>query len=198
MNEEEPPMRTTLVARLGAMVLAGLLLAACGSLGGAGGSAADDYGTDSGSDSGAATNDAGKDSGGAYDAGGGYGEGGSGASGSASGSIKVANSDFGKILTDGDGRALYAFTKDTEGISTCYSSCEENWPPLAAESTPKGTGIDSGLIKTVSREDGTKQAMVGKWPLYYFAGDGGPGETKGQGVNGIWWLVSPTGKLVKS
>ncbi len=34
---------------------------------------------------------------------------------------------------------------------------------------------------------------VGDWPLYYFAGDSGPSQTNGQGIGGVWWLVSPDG-----
>jgi predicted lipoprotein with Yx(FWY)xxD motif len=197
MTEEEP-MRTSLVARIGAVAVAGVLLAACGSLGsgGSGGGAADDYATDNGADAGAGGGDS--KAGDGYGTGGGYGEE-SGGGAEATGALKMADSDFGQILTDSEGRALYAFTKDTAGKSTCYSSCEENWPPLVADGKPTASGdVDASLLKTVSREDGTKQAMIGKWPLYYFAGDSSPGDTQGQGVNGVWWLVDASGKLVKS
>jgi predicted lipoprotein with Yx(FWY)xxD motif len=197
MNEEEPSMRTTLVAKLGAMTIAALLLAACGSLGGAGGGAADDYATDSGSQSGnASSGDAGQSDGG-YSAGNDYGDDTSGGE-AAKGALKVADSDFGQILTDSEGRSLYAFTKDTDGQSTCNAGCEENWPPLLADGKPSGSADVNGALKTVSREDGTKQVVIGKWPLYYFAGDNAPSDTQGQGVNDVWFLVGPDGKLVKS
>jgi predicted lipoprotein with Yx(FWY)xxD motif len=32
---------------------------------------------------------------------------------------------------------------------------------------------------------------VEKWPLYYFAGDKAPGDTVGQGVNGVWYVANP-------
>jgi predicted lipoprotein with Yx(FWY)xxD motif len=192
MNEEEPPMRTTLVARLGAVAVAGLLLAACSALGsGSGGGAADDYGSGAGGNS----SDASKGSDDGYGGGSGNDSGGEAAK---AGAIKVANSDYGKILTDADGRALYAFSKDVGGQSSCNASCEENWPPLLADGKPSGNGVDSAKLKTVSREDGSKQIVIGKWPLYYFAGDTAPSDTQGQGMNGVWWLVSPDGKLVKS
>jgi predicted lipoprotein with Yx(FWY)xxD motif len=190
-------MRTTIVARLGAVAVAGLLLAACSGLGsGSGGGAADDYGTDNGAGGGNA-NDAAKGSGGGY--GGGSGGENSGGDANKGGAIKVTDSDHGQILTDAEGRALYAFAKDVGGQSSCNGDCEENWPPLLAQGKPSGSaGIDSSLLKTVSREDGSKQVVIGKWPLYYFAGDNAPDDTQGQGVNDVWWLVGPDGKLVKS
>jgi predicted lipoprotein with Yx(FWY)xxD motif len=179
MNEEESPMRTALVARLGAVLAAGLLLAACNVLGGGpDGGSADDYGTGSGTDSGGA----------------------GGGEAAGAGALKIADSDFGRIVTDAEGRALYAFTNDTDGRSNCNGDCAEAWPPLIAEGAPAGAdGIEAGLLTTVSREDGTKQVVIDKkWPLYYYAGDDAPGDTSGQGVNGVWWLVGPNGALVKS
>jgi Secreted repeat of unknown function len=35
-------------------------------------------------------------------------------------------------------------------------------------------------------------------PLYYFARDATAGETAGQGVNDLWWVVAPDGSLIKS
>ena len=39
---------------------------------------------------------------------------------------------------------------------------------------------------------------IGDWPLYYFAGDTAPGETNGQGVGGVWWVVAPDGTLIET
>lgn len=184
-------MRTTFVARLGAVALAGALLAACG--GGAGSGGGTDYGSDSG-----ATNDSTPAGGGSGDYGG-YGGTDDSKDSAAAGAIKVADSDYGKILTDADGRALYGFTKDTEGTSTCYDKCEEAWPPLLTEDAPTALDdVDAAQLKTVDREDGSKQVAIGKWPLYHFASDSAAGDTKGQGVNNVWFLVSPDGKLIKS
>jgi predicted lipoprotein with Yx(FWY)xxD motif len=180
-------MRTSFVARLGAVALAGMLLAACAGTGGSGAGGID-YGSDSGS--------ANAGPGGDYES---YSGNSDNQDAAADGAIKVTESDFGPILTDADGRALYAFAKDTKGQSTCYGDCQEAWPPLLSEGTPKAADdVDSALLKTVSREDGSKQVVIGKWPLYHFASDSAAGDTKGQGVNDVWWLVSPDGKLIKS
>jgi predicted lipoprotein with Yx(FWY)xxD motif len=50
----------------------------------------------------------------------------------------------------------------------------------------------------VTRPDGTYQLKAGKWPLYRFSGDGAPGDVNGQGFGGVWFVVTPTGGLLKS
>jgi predicted lipoprotein with Yx(FWY)xxD motif len=34
------------------------------------------------------------------------------------------------------------------------------------------------------------------WPLYYFAGDSAAGDTNGQGVNDVWWVLTPAGEKI--
>jgi len=33
-------------------------------------------------------------------------------------------------------------------------------------------------------------------PLYHYAPDQEPGQIEGQGVGGIWWVVSPDGQAI--
>ena len=42
------------------------------------------------------------------------------------------------------------------------------------------------------------QLKAGKWPLYLFAGDAGPGETNGQGSGDVWFASAPDGSLIGS
>lgn len=114
-----------------------------------------------------------------------------GASDSAAG-LSVGDSSLGEILVDADGRTLYLFVPDAQGDSTCYDECEANWPPLVGE-VQGGDGIDSALIGTAPRTDGSVQATYDGWPLYHFAGDAASGDTNGQGLNEIWYVVSPDG-----
>jgi predicted lipoprotein with Yx(FWY)xxD motif len=113
--------------------------------------------------------------------------------------VKLAQSPrFGAILTDGKGRTLYAFAPDKGGTSRCYLQCTTTWPPLASQGEPKaGQGLDQSLLTVKARNDGKQQLLYRNWPLYYFAGDQAPGQTKGQGLKGIWWLIGPSG-LVKA
>ena len=113
----------------------------------------------------------------------------------ASGTLQVATSGLGDILIDGDGNTLYLFTPDAQGESTCYDQCEQNWPPFTGE-VSAGSGVDASLMGSVTRTDGSVQVTYNGWPLYYFAGDSAPGETNGQGLNGIWFVMSPAGDAI--
>jgi hypothetical protein len=68
-------------------------------------------------------------------------------------------------------------------------------------STPKaGSGVTASLT-AVTRSDGTMQVAAGGNPLYYYAGDSGPGQTSGQGISsfgGIWYAVQASGQPAKS
>lgn len=105
----------------------------------------------------------------------------------------------GAYLTDGQGRALYLFTADTAGTTTCFDACAEAWPPLMAENgTPqtRAPAVRADLFGTVQRPEGM-QVTYGGHPLYYYAQDAGPGEATGQDVHGHggeWYLVTPAGE----
>lgn len=109
--------------------------------------------------------------------------------------VTTSESGLGTILVDAEGTTLYLFTPDDGGESTCYDACAVNWPPLIGE-PQAGDGVDPSLIGSVTRDDGAQQVTYDGWPLYYFAADAAPGDTNGQGVNGIWWVVSPDGEAI--
>ena len=103
------------------------------------------------------------------------------------------------FLVDQLGRSLYLFTEDTQndGSSACTGECLTQWPPLVVTGIPQaGNGVDASLLGTITRDDGTLQATYNGWPLYLYIGDTGPGTTSGQGVGGVWFLVSGTGNSI--
>lgn len=113
--------------------------------------------------------------------------------------VQVRSTDeFGDILVDADGMTLYRFDADTEGSgeSACTGDCLDAWPPLTVDGEPTaGSGL-SAQLTTFDRGDGTTQVAVAGWPVYYFASDGAPGDTKGQGIQDVWWVVDPEGAAV--
>lgn len=109
--------------------------------------------------------------------------------------LTVASSAVGDIVTDGAGMSLYLFTQDSPGMSACTGDCLEAWPPLDGEPSA-GEGVDDSLLGTIEREDGSTQATYADWPLYYFAQDTAPGDVTGQGVNEVWYLLSPAGESI--
>lgn len=113
-------------------------------------------------------------------------------------SVKLADSPLGKILVDGEGKTLYGFTKDTDGTSTCKGDCATTWPAELVEGNPViGDGLDPSVFTLADGPNGGKQLKAGKWPLYNFSGDSGPGDVNGQGSGGVWFVVGADGKLIK-
>jgi predicted lipoprotein with Yx(FWY)xxD motif len=113
------------------------------------------------------------------------------------GGVELATADLavGTVVTS-DGVTLYRFDKDTAkpSKSTCNGPCAQTWPPLLATGgAPKVSGVDAGLVGTVTRDDGAQQVTLNGWPLYSFAKDE-PGQAKGEGVGGTWHAIAPTGK----
>lgn len=111
------------------------------------------------------------------------------------GGIALADNALGKILVNGAGLTLYAFTPDSAGTPTCYDTCAQNWPPATGDISA-GAGLDASLLTTVDRTDGSTQLKYGDWPLYLFAGDQAAGDTNGQGLNSKWYVIGADGKLI--
>ena len=90
------------------------------------------------------------------------------------------------------------FTKDKGSTSECYGGCAQAWPPLLATGpvTISGKFTVPHDLGTTTRTDGSKQVTYGGHPLYYFVGDTAVGQTKGQGVGGVWFLVGPVANVM--
>jgi predicted lipoprotein with Yx(FWY)xxD motif len=114
--------------------------------------------------------------------------------------LTVRSSDYGKILFDGTGRALYAFTKDPRRKSVCAGACARAWPPYVVSTRPKaGAGVKSSLLGTTKRAGGRTQVTYNGRPLYYYVGDP-VGKVRCQNVSefgGLWLVVRPNGRLVR-
>ena len=103
----------------------------------------------------------------------------------------TANSQFGSILTDENGKTLYFFSNDTKGSSTCSGNCLATWPVYYSSEASTDVKIDKSLLGEIIREDGSKQSTFKGWPLYYYAGDSQSGQAKGDAVNKIWYVAKP-------
>ncbi|MGK5548921.1 SCO0930 family lipoprotein [Streptomyces sp. URMC 127] len=110
------------------------------------------------------------------------------------------NPALGKIVVDGQGRTLYRFDKDSAWPMkfACTGTCLDTWKPAGPVDKSAVRGVPEKLISTVTRPDGTKQLAVDCWPVYWFTGDKKPGDTAGQGKQGLWFAVNDQGKKVTS
>jgi predicted lipoprotein with Yx(FWY)xxD motif len=112
--------------------------------------------------------------------------------------VSIANTNLGNILVGPDGRTLYMFTQDADGVSACYDECAVAWPPLLTNMKPAaGNGADPALLGTTTRKDGALQVTYNGMPLYYWAADQKPGDTTGQNVGGVWFVLDVAGKIIK-
>ena len=67
---------------------------------------------------------------------------------------------------------------------------------MAVDNFSLGEGIDDSLLGESDLPDGSRIVTYNQMPLYYWVGDAQPGETNGQGVNEVWYVVSVDGKVV--
>lgn len=99
----------------------------------------------------------------------------------------------GNYLVDDKGMTLYMFKKDAPNMSVCGAAndCIKKWPLFLAENVTPNAGIDPAAVGTITREDGLKQTTYKGQPLYYFFKDKAVGDTNGQAVNNVWFVVAP-------
>ena len=109
--------------------------------------------------------------------------------------LKVAqNATLGSFLVDQNGMTLYIFTKDTAGVSTCSGGCPATWPALLTNGAPVlGDPSITGQLGVITRSDGSQQVTINDMPLYYYSKDMAAGDTNGQGVGSVWYVVQPSG-----
>jgi predicted lipoprotein with Yx(FWY)xxD motif len=107
----------------------------------------------------------------------------------------------GTALVDRSGRSLYLFEKDSPTMSACTGACASAWPPVLAHgsATQASAPVQSALVGSVQRSDGTRQVTYDGHPLYRYAGDDKAGQTRGQGLDQFgagWYVVSPSGRKI--
>jgi predicted lipoprotein with Yx(FWY)xxD motif len=115
--------------------------------------------------------------------------------------VSIHASAYGRILSDGRGFALYAFTRDPRGRSACSGACAKAWPPFRVTAVPRaGAGTKASALGVTRRADGTLQATYAGRPLYYYVGDRRPGQVLCQNVaefGGTWLVLRASGALVR-
>jgi predicted lipoprotein with Yx(FWY)xxD motif len=67
------------------------------------------------------------------------------------------------------------------------------WPPVLVTKEITFRNLDAGRLGVVTKQDGARQLTIGGWPVYRYVQDEIPGETRGQGVGGTWFVLGPDG-----
>jgi predicted lipoprotein with Yx(FWY)xxD motif len=113
--------------------------------------------------------------------------------------VKVVDSQFGRVIADRRGEAFYLFDKEKGKGSRCYGACAVAWPPVLTKGKPRaGDGTDADLLGTTKRRNGKLQVTYNGHPLYYYKDDE-PGRILCHNVDefgGLWLVVNPRGNAV--
>ncbi len=108
------------------------------------------------------------------------------------------NDELGEFVVGPNGMTLYMFFNDEPPVSNCYDRCAAAWPPLIVgegETLTAGDGV-TGTLGVSERTDGTYIVTLNDNPLYYWWDDNSPGESTGQGVGDVWYVMRPDGTIV--
>ncbi len=106
---------------------------------------------------------------------------------------------LGTILVDAGGKTLYVRLGETEASLSCTGACLRDWSPALAPAggisaqalQAAGLGHLSADLSSFTRADGTAQLSYQGQPLYSAAGDA-PGESRANGLEGVWFAVNAT------
>lgn len=119
------------------------------------------------------------------------------APGAAAPSVRVARTKLGRILVNGQGRTLYLYMKDRGTKSACSRRCAQVWPPATVSGAPTaGPGVAAAKLTTTRGASNGRQLVYNGHPLYTLTADVRPGQIKGEGFLGTWYVISAAGKRI--
>jgi predicted lipoprotein with Yx(FWY)xxD motif len=110
------------------------------------------------------------------------------------------NASLGTIVVSSTGRTLYHYLPDKDKKIACTGTCAQIWPPDLISKSAKpiaGPGIKASMLGTVVRPDGSVQVTYNGLPLYRYSGDSKSGQANGQGFGKNWYVVAPSGAVVR-
>jgi predicted lipoprotein with Yx(FWY)xxD motif len=106
--------------------------------------------------------------------------------------LTVRKTKIGYVLATATGRTVYWYGHDVKdsGKSSCTGGCLSVWPAVTGmpEAAP-GVKL-SGKLGSITRPGGVVQATYNGYPLYTYAEDMAVGDTLGNGVGGVWHVIT--------
>jgi predicted lipoprotein with Yx(FWY)xxD motif len=106
---------------------------------------------------------------------------------------------LGPGLVDGNGNTLYVNTRQRENPAACDSTCQTVWPTLTGPGgrVSVSAGVSRTLVGSVPLAGGQSEITYNGYPLHTYAGDSTPGQANGEGVQNVWYVISPSGTLIR-
>jgi predicted lipoprotein with Yx(FWY)xxD motif len=106
--------------------------------------------------------------------------------------MATINGSSEQVLTETDGWTLYYNTHDASTTASCTGACAGIWPPLLLSSgQPTSASSLPESLTTASTGNGTQVEYDGH-PLYRYSGDSGGDQSHGEGIDGIWFVATPS------
>jgi len=105
--------------------------------------------------------------------------------------LALSSKDEYSYLVDANGMALYTFDNDAVAVSNCVDTCAVTWPVygVSVDLSNLPEGIETSMLDSITRVDGSTQVTYNDKPLYYFINDLEAGDINGEGVKDVWHLV---------
>jgi predicted lipoprotein with Yx(FWY)xxD motif len=106
--------------------------------------------------------------------------------------LTVRKTAIGYVLATGTGMTVYWYADDTRGSgkSSCTGGCLSAWPAVTGTPVAAAGVRLSGKLGTITRPGGVVQATYNGYPLYTYAADMSAGSTSGNGVGGVWHVIT--------
>ncbi len=106
--------------------------------------------------------------------------------------VSVASkAGIGNYLVDSRGITLYYTVSDRPGYSNLPDETLTAWPVFYVSSLVLPTSLSAADFGTYTRDNNVKQTTYKGYPLYYSFQDHSPGDTFGNRLGGVWFVVSP-------
>ena len=106
--------------------------------------------------------------------------------------------NLGQIVTLPYGSPVYVDTREHSGSqAACTGACAKLWVPVITGPAPAAkNGVKASQVGT-SDFNGQKQVTYFGHRLYYYALDRHPLKATGQGAGGVWYVILPSGQILK-
>ncbi len=98
---------------------------------------------------------------------------------------------IGNYLVDNRGITLYYTVSDRPGYSNLPDETLSSWPAFYVSNILVPPSLNASNFGTYTRDNNVKQTTYKGYPLYYFFQDKAAGDTLGNKLGGVWFVVNP-------
>ena len=98
---------------------------------------------------------------------------------------------IGNYLVDNRGMALYYTVSDKPAYSNLPDETLSSWPVFYVPNILVPASLNASDFGTYTRDNNVKQITYQGYPLYYFFQDKAPGDTLGNKLGEVWFIVNP-------